>query len=93
VRFRIEPHDIPLDMAARRLGMPLDDFNRTLPGLVGRGFPQPDPDTGNYDLHAIDRWCDSRNLHLFGETAKLQARDASTVAKDRIEQMKGAKRG
>jgi hypothetical protein len=93
VRFRIEPRDIPLDMAARRLGKSLAEFNLVLPNLIARGFPPPDPDTGNFDLVAIDRWCDSRNLHLFGETAKLQARDASTVAKDRIEQMKGAKRG
>ncbi len=38
--------------------MTLAVFHEKLPNLIARGFPPPDPDTGNFDLHAIDRWCD-----------------------------------
>jgi hypothetical protein len=92
MRFRVEPRDVPAEMAARRLGMCLDVFKAKLPNLIARGFPPPDTDTGNFDLHAIDRWCDSRNSHLFGGGALLQARDASSVAASRIAAMRGGSR-
>jgi predicted RecA/RadA family phage recombinase len=64
-----------------------------LPNLIARGFPRPDPDTGNFDLHAIDRWCDTRHAHLFGGSpATLGARDASTVASERIAAMRAGGR-
>jgi hypothetical protein len=91
MRFRIEPRDVPPEVAARRLGKTLAEFNAALPDLVARGFPQADPTTGNFDLAAIDRWCDARHPHLFGSGSEMQARDASTVAKDRIEQMKAGR--
>jgi hypothetical protein len=60
-----------------------------LPNLLARGFPAADPDTGNFDLEAIDRWCDARHPHLFGASdAEIGARDASTVAADRIAAMR-----
>jgi hypothetical protein len=91
MRFRVEPRDIPPEQAARRLGKTLAEFNTALPNLLARGFPAPDRDTGNFDLHAIDRWCDSRHAHLFGGGSTMQARDAGTVARDRIAAMrKGA---
>jgi hypothetical protein len=37
---------------------------------------------------AIDRWCDARHAHLFGSGTAMQARDAGTVAKDRIAKMR-----
>jgi hypothetical protein len=60
MRFRIEPRDVPPEVAARRLGKTFAEFNAALPGLVARGFPQADPTTGNFDLAAIDRWCARR---------------------------------
>ena len=87
MRFRIEPRDVPPEMAARRLGKSLCEFNAALPNLIARGFPPADPDTGNFDMHAIDRWCDSRHSHLF-TGATMQARDAGMVAKDRIATMR-----
>jgi len=91
MRFRVEPRDVPEEMAARRLGKTLAEFKAALPNLHARGFPAPDPDTGNFDLHAIDRWCDARHAHLFGGSATMQARDAGAVAGDRIAKMrKGA---
>jgi hypothetical protein len=90
MRFRVEPRDVPPEVAARRLGKSADEFAAVLPNLIARGFPKADPDTGNFDLLAVDRWCDSRNPHLFGENALMQARDASAVAKDRIEKMRKA---
>jgi hypothetical protein len=83
-RFLIDPRDMPPEQAARRLGKTLAEFGDLLPNLLARGFPAPDPDTGNFDMHAIDRWCDARHAHLFGQGAATQARDASTVAADRI---------
>jgi hypothetical protein len=88
MHFRIEPRDVPPKVAARRLGQSVAEFNAVLPNLIARGFPQPDADTGNFDLVAIDKWCDARHAHLFGGNFSMQARDASTVAKGRIEAMK-----
>lgn len=90
-RFRIEPRDIPIQAVARRLGKDVDAFRVALPRLLERGFPAADPDTGNFDLHAIDRWCDSRHSHLFGAGAAPPARNAGTVARNRIAAMRAGK--
>jgi hypothetical protein len=88
MRFRIEPRDVPPEVAARRLGKTLAEFNAAMPDLVARGFPQADPTTGNFDLAAIDRWCDARHPHLFGGAAAMQARDAKDVVQDRLAKLK-----
>ena len=92
MRFRIEPRDVPPEVAARRLGKTFAEFNSALPDLVARGFPQPDPTTGNFDLAAIDRWCDARHPHLFCGGAAMQARDAKDVVQDRLAKMKSKAR-
>jgi len=84
MRFNVYPRDVPAEDAARRMGLSLAQFKRVLSRLCERGFPAADPDTGNYDLTAIDRWCDGRHVHLFGEKPEIQARDARQVARDRI---------
>jgi hypothetical protein len=88
MRFRIAPRDVPADQAAKRLGVSAAVFCEKLPNLLARGFPKPDPDTGNFDLDAIDQWCNSRNAHLFGGS-EPGPRDARTVAKARIAHMRG----
>jgi hypothetical protein len=88
IRFSIAPRDVPAEVAARRLGKTLAEFNAALPNLIERGFPKVDPDTGNFDLHAIDRWCDARHVHLFSAEPAMQARDAEAVAGDRIAAMR-----
>jgi len=88
MRYRIESRDVPPEEAARRLGIKPNIFADKLPNLFARGFPQPDPDTGNFDLQAIDRWMDSRNPHLFGVGTEMGARDARTVVGDRIQRMR-----
>jgi hypothetical protein len=88
VTFRIEPRDVPPKAAARRLGKELVEFNEILPNLIARHFPKPDPDTGHFDLVAIDKWCDARHAHLFGGNSAISARDASMVAQGRIEAMR-----
>ena len=94
MRFRVDPRDVKPEAAARRLGMTLVAFNAALDNLICRGFPKADPDTGNFDLHAIDRWCDSRNPHLFGgASAAPQARDARSVVADRLQAMRAGARG
>jgi len=88
MRYRIESRDVPPEEAACRLGIKPNIFADKLPNLFARGFPRPDPDTGNFDLQAIDRWMDSRNPHLFGVGAEMGARDARTVVGDRIQRMR-----
>jgi hypothetical protein len=89
MRFRVEPRDVPPEMAARRLGMALREFLTLLPNLVARGFPSADPDTGNFDLDAIDQWRKRRHPHLFGLTAMPTARDANNVVGERLARMRG----
>lgn len=76
------------------MGMTLERFVEALPNLVARGFPPADPDTGNFDLSAIDRWADARHPHLFGgAAASMGARDARTCVPDRIAAMRAGGRG
>ena len=88
MRFRIEPRDVPLEVAARRLGKTRAELETMLPNLLARGFPQADPTTGNFDLAAIDRWCNARHPHLFGANAAMQARDAKDVVQDRLAKLR-----
>jgi hypothetical protein len=86
IRFPVDPRDVAPDKAARRMGLTLGAFNLVKDQLYARGFPQPDPTTGNYDLRAIDVWMDQRSgiapaAALTGEPA---ARNASDVFKDRM---------
>jgi hypothetical protein len=60
IRFTVEPRDVPPTKAARRLHLTLEEFRAKLPELLKRGFPAPDPTTGNYYLPAIDRWMAAR---------------------------------
>jgi hypothetical protein len=88
-RFHIVQGDVPEKEAAKRMGTPVDAFKAALPNLIARGFPKPDPETGNFDLDAIDAWRRLRNPHLFGGRAEFGARDASTVVEERLAAMKG----
>ena len=92
LRFRIEPRDVPVEVAARRLGKTPSEFEAVLPDLLARGFPQPDPTTGNFDLAAIDRWCDARHPHLFGG-GQMLARDAKDVVSDRLRKLRAGRGG
>ncbi len=91
-RFRVQPGDVPASLAATRMGMTTEAFTTALPNLVARGFPKADPDTGNFDLDAIDVWRRSRHPHLFNAAASFGARDAGSVVKDRLEAMREAAR-
>ena len=90
MRYHVEPGDVPPKEAAKRLGIALENFTARLPNLIARGFPKPDPDTGNFDMDAIDAWRRSRNPHLFNLPQSV-ARDASTVASDRIAAMRAGR--
>jgi hypothetical protein len=65
MRFRVEPRDIPPEVAARRLGLTSVQFQERLPQLLARGFPPPDETTGNYCLEAVDAWRLRRYPQLF----------------------------
>jgi hypothetical protein len=94
LRFRVQPRDVSREAIARRLGLTLARFDAIFANLKARNFPAPDPDTGNFDLLAVDRWCDARHPYLFGgDTSTMQARDASTVAQEGIAKMKAGTSG
>jgi len=87
VRFSIEPRDIPPDKAARRLGLDMDRFEELLPRLLSRGFPASDPDTGMYDLDAIDAWRKARHTRLL-QTQPAEDHSSGRV-RARLEAMRG----
>lgn len=64
IRHRVDPRDVPLAKAARRLHLTRDEFRLKLPELIERGFPRPDPTTGHYSLNLIDEWMDARDRRL-----------------------------
>lgn len=86
VRYAVDPRDVPPIKAARRLHLTVAEFEAVLPRLQARGFPPPDPDTGNYDLKMIDEWMDDRAKRR-NSTPMIQARDARGVVDERIERM------
>jgi hypothetical protein len=81
IGYRVDPGDVPPEKAARRLHLTPDRFQDLLPRLIERGFPAPDPDTGYYDLEAIDVWRKLRHSHLFGLTSQAQARQPESEQK------------
>jgi hypothetical protein len=86
VRSKVEPRDIPPIKAARRLHLTLEEFRDKLPELQARGFPEPDPTTGMFDLKAIDTWADTRNPRLFKMDAETDTKkDARQVVKERLQ--------
>jgi len=84
VRFPVDPRDVPPGKAARRLHLTRAEFDALLPALIDRGFPRPDPTTGNFDLVAIDRWMDSRS----DLTSATEKRNGRELLRNRIAEMK-----
>ena len=91
IRFSIEPRDVSPRAAATRMGVPEVKFHEDLPLLIARGFPKPDETTGNFDLNAIDEWCDRRHPGLFIVKSE-GAVDARSVVSQRLEKMKNGTR-
>jgi hypothetical protein len=89
IRFRVDPRDVPLEKAARRLHLTTAEFRAKLPALLGRGFPQPDPTTGMFDLAAIDAWMDGRHSlsSSNGLTAPKSSINALEVCGDRLRRL------
>jgi hypothetical protein len=85
IRFPVEPRDVPIAKAARRLHLTVSDFERALPRLLDRGFPRADPDTGHYDLKAIDEWMDRRS----GLVKTVAAPDAEIGFRERLGELRG----
>ena len=82
VRFPVEPRDIPEAKAARRLGMTEAEFGEVRERLFARGFPKPDPDTGRFDLKAIDLWMDRRSGLL---TSAESGRQSASPLRERLQ--------
>lgn len=68
---KIDVGDITPAEAGAQLGLTLAQFNHCLPNLLDRGFPPPDPTTGNYALDAISVWRRARHPRLFPGTPAL----------------------
>ena len=85
IRFRVDPRDVPLVKAARKLGLTEAEFGKLRLQLSRRGFPDPDPDTGHYDLKAIEAWMDIRS----GLTVWNAAPQARSLLQKRLEDWDG----
>jgi len=81
--YRVGPGDVPEPVIARLLALSVEKFRELAPKLKERGFPAPDPTTGNYDLQAVNAWRRSRAPHLF-LTKEASPRDARSVCKSRL---------
>ena len=91
MRFKLPPGDVPPDVVARHLGLTLEAFLEVLPSLLARGFPPPDPDTGNFDIDAVDKWRRRRHPHLFSEdrpTSPPAALHANDVVAERLARLR-----
>jgi hypothetical protein len=89
IRHKVAPRDYRPEKAARLLGLSLTDFNLVRDELFARGFPRPDPTTGNYDSLAIARWQDARSA-LTITSAPVEAptlRDPAAGFADRAERL------
>lgn len=73
--------------AARRLHLTLTQFDLIRDNLFARGFPQPDPDTGMYDLVAIENWMDVRHTPTSLTSSKIP-RNAHEVFSDRARRLR-----
>lgn len=87
LRFHVEPGDVPPAVAARRMGLSEAQFRDSLPLLLERKFPPPDPTTGNFDLNAIDKWRQLRYPQLF-LTGPEETRDSRAILKERLERFR-----
>lgn len=81
IRHKVEPRDVPPWKAARRLHLTLDDFRQKLPKLKSRGFPEPDPTTGNYFLDDIDYWMENRTKRLSTGSSAAAIEDPEEVSR------------
>lgn len=60
IRFAVDPRMVPVDKAARRLGLTSSEFVARRPDLEQAGFPKADALLGTYCLQAVDNWIDHR---------------------------------
>ncbi len=91
IRYRVDPRDVPSEKAARRLHLTLARFNELLPNLIKRRFPEPDPDTGMFDLDAIDLWRKSRHRSAQSLSSVEQDTQPSRPARRFGEKLSGGK--
>lgn len=84
MRFHVQPRCVPPQVAARRLGLTLAQFQDAVGTMRQSGFPLPDPVTGHYDLEAIDRYIERRNPELFGMVTSGEAVTDHNVIRGRL---------
>ncbi len=75
--------DGPEQDAAKMMGMPLAEFRKKLPRLLSRAFPPADPDTGKFDLDAINEWRRQRFPNVFPVVTNSPTRSLATALQGR----------
>jgi hypothetical protein len=80
-RHRVSPRDVPAEVAAKRLGLTLVQFEEALPALIDRNFPASDPTTGLFDSVRVEAWMDER--HGVSGGRQLRNADDGFAAKAR----------
>lgn len=83
-RIKIEPGDVAPAQAAMHLGLTLAQFDHCKHSLFDRGFPRPDPTTGNYDLDAIVQWRRSRHPQIFPSAPRLTPANKPRDAREKL---------
>ena len=86
IRIAVAPRDVPPREVARHLGLSLGAFELVREELFARGFPRPDPTTGNYDLVAVGAWMDAR--HGGSLTSEAKPRNAAEVFGERAARLR-----
>lgn len=81
---KMEIGDVTPIEAARLMSLSLEQFDVCKLSLIDRGFPPPDPTTGNYDIDAIQAWRRSRHPRLFPEAPRLTAVPKLRDARERL---------
>jgi hypothetical protein len=69
------------------LGLGPEEFKLKLVDLLARGFPAPDPTTGNYCFEAMQKWLRAQHPRQFPDENRLTpatARDAKDVVRARL---------
>lgn len=90
LRFHLprDSGDVPPGVAARFMGLTMEAFSAILPKWILKGFPDADPESGNFDLDAIRLWRRTRYPQLYRDAPRLtappRARDANDVMRERL---------
>jgi hypothetical protein len=79
--------DRSIRWVARKMGLPVPELRVRLPELHARGFPRPDPTTGNWDGAAVMCWRAARHPELFGGADPESPEVVRKIVEERLERL------